>query len=286
MAERAPMARVSARPPRAMGTVDLAVRASGGRTRLWRLRHQGSAKCLLPPTLPDAPVEVTIINTAGGMTGGDRFAWTAEAGAEADLVLTTQAAERIYRAADDDPARVTARLTLGAGARLGWLPHPTILFDRGRVERRFEVDMAADATFLGVEGLILGRQAMGEDVAEGHLADRWQIRRDGRLIWADALVLSGPIAALTARPAIMGGARAALSLIAVGPGVMDRLEALRRALPPETRLTENGYEAGVSAWEGMLACRAVAADGQRLVELMTRAVDALNLLPAPRGWGY
>ncbi|MEM9784480.1 MAG: urease accessory protein UreD, partial [Pseudomonadota bacterium] len=116
--------------------------------------------------------------------------------------------------------------------------------------------------------------------------DRWQIRRAGRLVWADALVLSGPIAELAQRPAIMAGGRAALALIALGPGVGDRLAALRRALPTYTTLAGHGYEAGASAWDGMLACRVVAVDGQRLIEVTARAVAALDLVPAPRGWRF
>jgi urease accessory protein len=44
---------------------------------------------------------------------------------------------------------------------------------------------------LAVETLVLGRGAMGEAFTQGLVHDAWHIRRDGRLIWADALHLHG-----------------------------------------------------------------------------------------------
>ncbi|MEL6265878.1 MAG: urease accessory protein UreD, partial [Pseudomonadota bacterium] len=139
-----------------------------------------------------------------------------------------------------------------------------------------------DARLLVLEGLILGREAMGETVRQGHLADRWAIRREGALVFADALRLSGPIAEIAARPAVMNGARAALSLVYVAPDAGDRLERLRAVLPPSSPRET----AGASAWDGMLAARAVVPDGQALVALMHRIVTALGPLAPPRGWAF
>ena len=68
------------------------------------------------PRLP-GPLQAIVINSAGGITGGDRLRLQAEAGEGAHLVLTTQAAERAYRANGATPGRIDTRLAVAAGAR-------------------------------------------------------------------------------------------------------------------------------------------------------------------------
>ncbi|MEM7499860.1 MAG: urease accessory protein UreD, partial [Pseudomonadota bacterium] len=236
------------RQPRAEGSIRLSVKRAEGRTRLDRLRHQGSAKCLLPrlPDNHDGRVEGVIVNTAGGITGGDRFDWQAEAGPGTRLALTTQAAERAYRAQPGEIGQLSTRLTLAEGAMLAWLPQETILYDYGALERRLEVDMHPSATLLLLEPLILGRQAMGETIARARLVDRWAVRRGGGLIFADTLRLDGAVAEIAAQAACFGPHRAAASLLLVSPDAEDRLDAARRALPAAPA------EAGASAWNGLL----------------------------------
>ena len=180
--------------------------------RLDRLFQQGCAKARLPAPGGSAP-EVVLINTAGGVTGGDRIDWRLEAGPGAALVATTQAAERVYRSAGG-AARIETRLTLGPGARLDWLPQETILFDGGRLDRSLEVEMAADARLLALETLVLGRAAQRRDGAAGAVSDQWRIRRGGRLVHAEALRLDGDVARATAGAATLGGARALATLVA------------------------------------------------------------------------
>ncbi|MEM9145665.1 MAG: urease accessory protein UreD [Pseudomonadota bacterium] len=249
--------------PRARGEIRVSVKADPPASRLATLRQSGSAKGLLPrlPGRPDE-VEAVLINTAGGITGGDRFSYAAEVAPGAALTVTTQAAERIYRSAGG-VGRLEARLTLGKGGRLDWLPQETILFDHAALERRLEVDMAAYATLLVLEAVILGRAAMGETVAAGHLSDQWRIRRDGRLVHAEALRLSGPVAEIAARPGCWGGAGAAATLLYVAPDAADRLAPLRACLP---------QTAGASAWEGKLVARILAPSAQSLRTTLTAAL--------------
>ncbi|MEL6197844.1 MAG: urease accessory protein UreD [Pseudomonadota bacterium] len=267
--------------PRAEGAIAIAVKHDGTRTRLARLRHQGSAKCLLPRGTP-AP-EAVIVNTAGGITGGDRFDWRAEAGPDCTLTCTTQAAERIYRASGEAVGHMRTHLTLGPRATLAWLPQETILFDRGAFERSLTVEMAPDATLLLLEPLVLGRAAMGETVHQGHFVDRWEIRREGRLVFADTLRLSGPIAEIAARPAVLGGARATANLLLVAPDAEDRLDALRAALDA-AMARDSGFEAGASAWNGLLAARLIATGGMALRDGVIASLTALKIVGLPRVW--
>ncbi|MEX2519302.1 MAG: urease accessory protein UreD, partial [Paracoccaceae bacterium] len=168
---------------RAEGVVRIAVKLRAGQTVLDRLHQSGCGKARMPRA---DGFEAVLLNTAGGLTGGDRMAVEIAAPAGCRVTAASQTAERIYRTLGG-AARVLNRLTIGPGARIDWLPQETILFDGGALERRLIVEMAPDATLLAVEPLILGRAAMGERVRSGALADIWRVRRGGRLLHADAL---------------------------------------------------------------------------------------------------
>ena len=128
------------------------------------------------------------------MAGGDRFALDIAVGPGARLVVTTAAAEKVYRTLGP-AATVDVRLTVGAGGALAWLPQETILFDRARLRRSIEIDLAEDARLLLAEAIVFGRSGMGEAVDDGRLFDRWRLRRDGRLDPRRSLRLDGAVAA-------------------------------------------------------------------------------------------
>lgn len=265
--------------------VDGAARVSfrldaAGRTRLKDLYQRGAAKIRLPKVY-GGPPEAVLLNTAGGLTSGDRLRFEAEVEAGAAAVVATQTAERIYRALPEEPeARVRNRLILGPGAALDWLAQETILFEGGRLRRRMEVEMAEDARLLAVEPLTLGREAMGEELRQGAFYDIWRIRRGGRLVYADALRLLEPIAERCARAAAWDGHRAMASLLLAAPGAEDRLEAVRAALAglgPDLR-------AAASAGEGLVAARLTAPSGGGLMRALAILLERLRGAPTPRVW--
>lgn len=260
--------------PRADGAVRVGVVSRKGRTRLADLAQRGSAKCMLPRV--PGRVEGVLLNTAGGVTGGDRFAWRAEAGEGATLTLATQTAERLYRAEPGSTGRIDTTFTLAPGARIDWLAQETILFDGCAVARRLEADMAGDACLRIVEPLVLGRAAMGETVRSAAFTDHWRIRRDGRLVFAEATRLVGPVAEICARAACWGPNRAAATVLEVSPRAEARLAAARAAL--------DGVEGGASAWDGLLVCRLLAPTGQALRTALARLIAALRPEPLPRVW--
>ncbi len=160
---------------RAVGRIELSVGAAARGSCRRVLREEGSLRLRFPNVAPGGALEAVIINTAGGMTGGDRFELNIEVGEGARLTVSTAAAEKIYRSLGADTA-VNVKLKVGAGATLAWLPQETILFDRMRLRRTIEADLAPDASLIIAEMLVFGRSAMGERVARGHLFDRWRIR--------------------------------------------------------------------------------------------------------------
>lgn len=264
-----------AAPPRAIGNLRLAVSHDRGCSQIRTLRQSGSLKALFPR--PSGPaLDAVFLNTAGGLTGGDRMQIAVEAAAGAHVILSSQAAERAYRALGPTRAEVSVALTAGPGARIDWLPQETILYDGSALTRSLQADLAADARLLVVEPLIFGRLAMGEVVRFGLLRDRWQIRQGGRLVFADVLALQGDIATHLARTGVAGGAGAMASVLYVGPDAAARLTGLRGLLPPT---------AGCSLIrDGVLFTRMLAGDGFDLRRGLIAVMEYLSAAPLPKVW--
>ena len=240
-----------------------------------RLHERGNLRLRFPRT--SGQRESVIVNTGGGITGGDRLSIELQLNSGAALTATSQAAEKIYRT-DGEPARIAIAARLDDGARLDWLPQETILFDGAAVERTLDVDMAASARLTLLECLVLGRIAHGETLHDARWRDRWRIRRDGRLVFADAVRLDGDVAAMMARAALGDGARALATLIHVAPDAAARLDTVRDAL------AGNDVLCGASAWNGMLIVRFADADPRAVLDSAIRATMAITDRPMPRAW--
>jgi urease accessory protein len=263
------------------GSGRLAAALVDGRSRVADLYQRGAGKIRLPAAQADA-LEAVLINTAGGMTGGDRLDWTVDVGAGASAALTTQACEKAYRSSTGT-ARIRTRASVAPGGRLAWLPQETILYDGSSLERTLDVDLAEAASALVVESVIFGRRAMGETVRRAHFRDSWRIRVGHRLVHADALAFSGEVAASLPRRAVADGATAFATVLLVGPEAERRLDHARSIL---------GEDGGASAWQvggdmrcGKLLARLVAKDGydlrRRLIPLLALLNDEAAL---PRVW--
>jgi urease accessory protein len=245
---------------RSLGKLVLEIAASGA---VVRRREDGCAKLRMPTRASRQAPEAIIINTSGGLAGGDCLEIDVQAAG--DLCLTTQAAEKVYRSLSDETRISTCLLGQGE-ARLLWLPQETILFDGARLERSLDVDLQENAGLLAVETVVLGRKAMGESLTDFSFHDRWRIRRGGRLIFADELRFD-PARVLGI--AALNGARAFATLVFVGTAAERFLEPLREII------AERG---GVSAWDGKLVARLVGVDG---FDLRKALIPALTLLAAP-----
>jgi urease accessory protein len=261
---------------RANGEGHVAVERSEFGHRLATLRQAGAAKVLFPRNHVDDAFEAVLLNTAGGLAGGDWLRWQASAGRDAALRVTTQAAERVYRSNGAD-ARVETRLRAEAGASLEWLPQETILFDGGRLSRSLEIELAEDARLLAVEAVVLGRRAFGERVRSGMLRDHIRVRQGGRLIHADAVRMED-FGGLVDRPATLGGAQAFATLLLAGPNRMP-IDTLRSLLPDG-----DGIEAGASALPAITIVRILAAHGDVLRPALARLLTQLRGGPLPRVW--
>ncbi len=262
-------------PQRARGRAHLVAKCRDGRSVIGDLAMSGSSKLLFPQTR-GAMLDAVYLNSSGGVTGGDDFTMSAEALPGASLRLTTQAAERIYRAAPGAPGRVHAALRAGEGASLTWLPQETILFDGAALDRTLTVDLAKGARLLASEVLIFGREAMGETVQDLHLRDRIDLRVSGKLVFADRLRLDGDTAATLAKQTVAGGAIALASVLCAAPGIAEWLDALRAGLPAT---------AGASALnDDLVFLRLLARDGFELRRCLVPLLTDLAGADLPRPW--
>jgi urease accessory protein len=261
---------------RAVGRIAFAVDQALGVTRRRRVHEAGSLRVRFPNQDRPGVLDAVIVNTAGGMTGGDRFNVDIDVGAGAGLTVTTAAAEKIYRSLAPD-TEIAVRLAVGSGGTLAWLPQETIVFDRVRLRRAIDVDLAPDAHLLLAEAVILGRSAMGETVIAGKLSDRWRVRRGGALVFAETVRLDGAIAATLARRAVAAGGAAVATVLKI-PGGDDDVTAVR-ALAKNFR-----GEVGISAWNGIAVVRLVAPGGESLRHDLTMVLRTLHPQPLPRLW--
>jgi urease accessory protein len=258
---------------RAEGRIALAVVAENGVTRRTRVDERGSLRVRFPGNV-ETELEAILVNTAGGMAGGDRFNVDLTAGPDSRLVVGTTAAEKVYRSLGP-VTTVTVRLTVAAGATLRWLPQETILFDRARLTRRIDVEMEEGATLVLAEAVVLGRSAMGETVEEGELVDRWRIRVGGKLVFAESVRLTGAIAKRLAESASAAGA-CALATVLIVPGGERHVEAVRAQA--------YSGEVGISAWNGIAVARLAAPAGAALRRDLAAVLAALATGPLPKLW--
>ncbi|HUE46230.1 MAG TPA: urease accessory protein UreD [Aestuariivirgaceae bacterium] len=260
---------------RARGIGRVVFKPAGIRTVLDRLHEDGAARIRLPRTHAAETCEAVLINTAGGLTGGDRMSWDVTAGKDCQAVITTQACEKVYRTAGGT-AEVATRVEVAEGARLDWLPQETILFDGAELSRTITADLAADARLLVVEAVIFGRHAMGERVNTGVFRDCWRIHRAGKLVHAEEMRLEGAISDTLARPAVLAGHATMASVVYFGEDAEAHLERARAAI---------GEAGGASAFAGKLVARMTAADGMALRRALVPLIATLRGAAAlPRAW--
>jgi urease accessory protein len=211
---------------RATGAGRIVLAGATEGTRILDVFQRSPIRIMFPRTGRRAVEEAVFINTAGGVAGGDRLETDVTALAHASIAVTSQAAEKVYRALNE-PARVATRLTACEAAKLAWLPQETIVFNWGRLNRKTEIELSPEAELLALEWLVLGRAASGEELVGGQITDSWRIKIDGRLIWADSFRATGEMFSHLHRRALLANCRAVGTLVYFGPQLDTRLEFLR-----------------------------------------------------------
>jgi len=215
---------------RAEGAVRIVLSGSENGTRVREVFQKSPLRILFPGTIAGAVEEAVLVNTGGGIAGGDRLEYGVTALANASIAVTSQAAEKVYRALSAS-AHSATRLKVCAGAKLAWLPQETILFNWARLSRTTEIEITEGAELLALEWLVLGRAAHGEKVTGGHIVDRWRVKKDSRLIWADTFRATDETFPHLQRKALLSDCKAFGTLVYFGPHLDARLELLRDIVP-------------------------------------------------------
>jgi urease accessory protein len=260
---------------RARGTVAFEVRSVDGVTRRGDLHESGSLRVRFPSPESEG-LSAVFVNTAGGLAGGDRFDIEIAAHEGARITLTTAAAEKVYRATGS-AAKLNIALKVADGAHLSWLPQDTILFDRARMSRHIDIDLAEGASLLLCEIAVFGRSAMGERMEQGAFVDRWRVRRGDRLIFAETVRLEGDIGKKLGQAAIAKSG-VAIGTALIAPGDEAMVERVREIA------SSFGGEAAISSWTGFAMARFCAQDAARLRADMMAVLGRASSIPLPRLW--
>ncbi|MET0361154.1 MAG: urease accessory protein UreD [Sphingobium sp.] len=264
---------------RSRGMLDLSFKRRGPATVIDRSYQSGCVRMRLPRVEHSAerPCAV-LINTAGGVAEGDRIDQRIRWEEGTSATVTSQAAEKVYRALAHG-SRISTHIEVGSGADAEWLPQETILFDGARLRRDAQIMLDENVSFLGIEAIVLGRAAMGETMRVGSLRDRMRIWRGGRLIYADTLAIDADVERLMAKAANGGGAGAMAVLVHASATAAALIAPVREALE------QARGRVAASTWNGLLAVRLLAPDGETLRHDIALALAVLRGQRAlPRVW--
>lgn len=260
---------------RAAGSVRGHFERTGSSTRLVDNYETGGLRLKIPRYGQEC--EAVVLNTAGGMTGGDVANLRFTAGRKAKVRITTQSAEKIYRS-EGKHVRIAMHLTVGESANLAWIPQETILFDGSRLDRTLTVECAESASVILVEMTVFGRLACGERLKTGSFNDRWRIRRGDALVFAEDVRLSGDISEIAGKSATGNGAAAIATLLYVSPKAEKSLQSLRAVLP------SSRVDCGASGWNGLLVARFAGRDPFQVRMAVAEAIRRLARRELPRVW--
>jgi len=260
-------------------------RGPGGHTTLADLYQRAPCRVMFPATEADESIQAVLLTTSGGLTGGDRTRVAVSVAHGAQATLTTQAAEKIYRALPGTgDAIVQVEMQIDAGAWAEWLAQETIVFQGSRLRRQFDADVAPSGRLLAVESIVFGRTAMGEHFDRGLLHDAWRVRRSGKLVWTDALHMEGDVRQLRCASFGFGTSVACSTVVYVGADAPQQLVEARRILG------QCPLPCGATSLEGIMVARLMADDAVELraavMQLIAGIRQSAAALPArlPRVW--
>ena len=243
--------------------------------KLEELYQSGCAKLMLPKTYGEM-TEAVMLNTAGGITGGDSLIVKIQVENSA-VVATTQTAERLY-CSITEPAKIEIRLRADNSAILHWLPQETIIFDGAELDRTICLDMSADSKCLLAETIVMGREAMGEDICACHFTDNWRLSREGQLFHAESLRMTDGVAEIMAVPAGGNGARLLSTILYAGFDAEQTADLL-------TSVVETcSSECAMSCWNDRLVIRLMSPHPRFARADVKQLLCALSGQPLPRVW--
>ncbi len=201
------------------------------KTTLSRKTHDGPL-VVQKPLYPEGSevCHVIVVHPPGGIAGGDELALAVAAGHGASALLTTPGAAKWYRSAGPWAKQ---SVTFDVRGSLEWLPQETIVFDGALAESAYDVNLGADARFIGWDIVCLGRTGSGERLSRGTFRTSLQIRREKKLLWLERGRVDGG-GRLLDSPAGLDGKPVAGTLFASSLNLNQQLLNETRKAQPET----------------------------------------------------
>jgi urease accessory protein len=234
------------------GSLELVYANDQGKTRLVRDRITSPLK-VQRPFYPEGQgvCHTVVLHTAGGMVGGDRLSQTIHLQENAQALITTAAASKIYRS-NGQRARQQIHIHVEAGACLEWLPQQTIVFNGAVYQQQMTVELAPGASWLAWEITRFGRTARKERFLQGDWRSHTEIWQQGHPLWIDRQWLPGGEAVLDS-PHGLAGQPIVGTLIWIGQPVSSEIVDNARSL---WTATQRQGEAGVTQTQNQgLLCR-------------------------------
>jgi urease accessory protein len=253
--------------------LSLAFEQVGTRTVLARRRHEGPLVVQRAFHEPDGSCQIYVVHPPGGVVGGDTLALELTLQEQARTLVTTPAATKLY-ASPSATAVLTQQCRVADGAVLELLPQGTILYDGARAASTTRVLLGEAAQFVGWEVLSLGRDDRGFNA--GQFVQRWQLERQGRLLWAERTALDGGSPLLSASWGL-GGRRVLATMVGTGAErfALDELRA------SSERLSSNDDWFSATKLGEVLVCRYLGYSAETAKRLFSAAWAALR--PAVSG---
>jgi urease accessory protein len=222
--------------------------------------------------------ELVLVNTAGGLTSGDKFNYDIDIIKNSNTFVTTQTAERVYKGLEDN-AKININLKVDNSSKLFWIPQELILFNLCNFTRNIEVKIQPKSNFLMAESMIFGRTAMGEILEKGFIKDNWKIFLNEKLIHAEAICLSDNIKDNLSNIASAQDGVAVSNIFIYGKSFLSKQNEI-------TTLIKNSEDVLLShsIWNDKILVRIVAKDAFNLKKIQKELILIFSDNVLPKVW--
>ena len=214
------------------------------------------------PAVGDPPLAV-LLTTSGGLVGGDRLDIDIRLAEGAAAHVTASAAEKVYRsigANDGDPPVAVRSLRV---PRWSFCRSKRSCSKARACGAKRPWSLVEMPGFSAVIFVVFGRARAAKRFTRGFLREVWQVRREGNLVWGDAVHLEDDIAQIIDHPACFDGAAAFATLI-LAPSGRDPRSFLTVPRAIQSTGAAEGLRSGVTAIAGLVVARWLAADATAL----------------------
>ncbi|WP_391204595.1 urease accessory protein UreD [Psychrobacillus sp. L4] len=171
------------------GILQLVMEKKNEKTITKSVFYEGALKVMRPIYLDNSGQACFfMLNPGGGYVGGDRYRIEVTLEEQAELVLTTQSATKVYRTLDA-PVTQETEIILKKGSILEYIPDPLIAYREAKYHQHTVIRMEKGSTLLYMDILTPGWSPDGEWFRYDHLQLKNEIYLEDQLVAFDHLML-------------------------------------------------------------------------------------------------